>query len=156
MAVTAIVAGGICGFAEVFQNVITQAGGSHAVAFHKLEAAGILALYLVDFLKIHALEVFASKKQFADHHILGGEEKNAFSWFAVSSGTSGFLVVVFHALRHVVMDDEAHVGLVNSHTKGICGDDYLSTVVDEIILAFLADIVAHSSVVTGYRDALFQ
>ena len=54
----------------------------------KLEAAGILALYLVDFLEIHALEVFASKKQFADHHILGGEEKNAFSWFAVSSGTS--------------------------------------------------------------------
>ena len=146
----------MCGFSEIFQDVIAQAGGSHAVAFHKLEAAGILALYLVDFLEIHALEVFASKKQFADHHILGGEEKNAFSWFAVSSGTASFLVIVFHALRHVVVDDETYIGFVDSHAKSIGGDHNLSAVIDEIILTFFADIVVHSSVIAGDRDALFQ
>ena len=54
------------------------------------------------------------------------------------------------------MDDETHIGFVDSHAKSIGGNHNLSAVVDEIILAFLADIVAHSSVVTGYRDALFQ
>ena len=112
--------------------------------------------YLFNFLKIHTFEVFASKKEFADHHILSGKEKDTFCRFTITSCAASFLVIVFHALRHVVVDDETHIGFVDSHAKSIGGNHNLSAVIDEIILTFFADIVAHSSVVTGYRDALFQ
>ena len=52
VAVAAIITRLMCGFSEVFQDVIAQTGGGHTVAFHKLETAGILMFYLFNFLKI--------------------------------------------------------------------------------------------------------
>ena len=36
----------------------------------------------------------------------------------VPAGAAGLLVEVFHRLGHRVMDDEAHVGLVDAHPEG--------------------------------------
>ena len=111
--------------------------------------------HLFHFSEIHALEILASKEHFADHNVLWGKEQNALCRFPVTACTSSFLVVIFHALGHVVMDDETHVGLVDSHSKRVGGDHNLGAVIDEIILAFLADLCVHSRMITGDRNTLF-
>ena len=155
MTVSAVVTGLVCGFSKVFQNVIAKAGGGHTVAFHKLKASCVLVTDLLCFSEIHALEILAAKEHFTDHNVLRGEEKNTFCRFSVTTCTAGFLVVVFHTLWHVVMDDETHVGLVDSHSKRVGGNHNLGAVIDEIILAFLADLCVHSRMITGDRNTLF-
>ena len=155
MAVAAVVTGLVSGFPEVIQDIIAQTGGGHAVAFHNLKTLCVLMAHLFHFSEIHALEILAAKEHFTDHNVLRGEEKNTFCRFSVTTCTAGFLVVVFHTLWHVVMDDETHVGLVDSHSKRVGGNHNLGAVIDEIILAFLADLCVHSRMITGDRNTLF-
>ena len=57
---------------------------------------------------------------------------------AITSGTSGLLIISFEALRYVVVYNETHVGFVNSHTEcNRCHDD-MNVLHEEIVLCLRA------------------
>lgn len=49
-------------------------------------------------------------------------EREELQWFTCPST---LLVIVLNGLADGVMDDEAYVGLIYTHTKGHCGDHHL-------------------------------
>ncbi len=61
-------------------------------------------------------------------------ERNALTFASVSSGASGLLIIAFDALRNVVMDDETHVRLVDSHSKGDGGDNDVDLLHQKLVL----------------------
>ena len=52
----------------------------------------------------------------------------------ITPRTPGLLVVALETLRHIVVDDVAHIGLVYTHTEGDGSDDDVDTLFDEGIL----------------------
>ena len=54
------------------------------------------------------------------------------------------------------MNHKSDIRLINSHTEGICGYDNRRSVIDEIILVFLARLIVNSRVIPGHRHALFK
>ena len=156
LAVSTVPAGCLCFFTKIFQNIVAQAGGGHTIFFHGLKPACILVFYLFCLRKGHFLEIFVAKKHFTDYHILGGEKKNAFSWFSVTACTASFLIIIFHTLWHIVVDDEAYIGFVDSHTKCVGGNDNLSAVVNEIFLIIFPDRIVHSGMIACDRNTKLQ
>ena len=63
-------------------------------------------------------------------------EGDALTLTAIAPRASCFLVVSLQALGYVVMDDEPHVGFVDTHTEGYGGDDDVDFLHEEIILGF--------------------
>ena len=53
---------------------------------------------------------------------------------SVSTGPSCLLVISLDALRDVIVDDEPHVRLVDTHSEGDCGDDYVHILHQEAVL----------------------
>ena len=51
--------------------------------------------------------------------LLGIEEQDGIRRFSVPPSTSGFLVLRLEMGRQVIMDDEPHVGFVDTHTEGV-------------------------------------
>ena len=110
---------------------------------------------------VHLFDVVFLRKGVRDTFMKGdfvrfGIEYYGIRFVAVTSCTSCFLEISFGRVRQIEVDYDTYIGFVDTHAKSIGGNHNLSAVIDEIILTFFADIVAHSSVVTGYRDALFQ
>ena len=68
------------------------------------------------------------------HDVLRRKEQEAFARLAVASCAACFLIVGFDVFRHVVVDDEAHVRLVDAHAEGVRRDDRLHVVVEEVVL----------------------
>ena len=56
-------------------------------------------------------------------HVLRTVEQQQVGAVAVASGAADLLVVAFRAVRHVEVDDEAHVRPVDAHAESDCGDD---------------------------------
>ena len=67
-------------------------------------------------------------------HVLHPEQQQGLGGHAVAAGTPGLLVVPLDVLRHVVMDDEADVGLVDPHAERDRGDDDVDLVALERLL----------------------
>ena len=67
-----------------------------------------------------------------------------------------WVINFFHALRHVVMNHKSDIRLINSHTKGICGYDNRRSVVDEIILIFLARLIVISMITVDEAHCISQ
>ena len=53
---------------------------------------------------------------------------------AVAPGPSRLLIIPFERLGNVVMDDEPHVGLVDTHAESDRGDDHVGALHQEIVL----------------------
>ena len=81
-------------------------------------------------------------------YVLAAVEQDAVCRSAVASGPACLLVVAFQILRHVVMDNEGDVGLVNSHTEGVGGDYDGRAVVEKAFLAALPFLIGKPGVVT--------
>ncbi len=62
------------------------------------------------------------------------EQQQAMGRQTVPAGPADLLVVGFDALRQIVMDDKADVGLVDPHAEGDCRHDDLDIVADEELL----------------------
>ena len=89
-----------------------------------------------------------------DHDILRRKQQNALRRQPVTPGAACFLVVVLHALGHVVVDDIPHVGFVDAHAERVGGHNDRRGVVDEIVLALAAFLVGHTRVVARRGNAL--
>ena len=72
---------------------------------------------------------------------------------AVAAAAARLLVVGLDALGHVVMDDVTHVGLVDTHAKGVGGDHHLNIVVDKGALALAAGVITHAGMVAANANA---
>ena len=74
-------------------------------------------------------------------------EDNAVGGETVAPCPAGFLIVVFHAARHVVVYDEPNVGLVDAHAEGICRNNHISLSAQPVALGFFAFFKRHSAVI---------
>ena len=72
---------------------------------------------------------------------------------AIAAGAARLLVVGLDALGHVVVDDVAHVGLVDAHAKGVGGNHHLDIVIDKGALTLTTGVVAHAGMVAANANA---
>ena len=83
-----------------------------------------------------------------------GIESDAVALAAVASGTSSLLIIAFERLGDVVVDNEAHVGLVDAHSEGDGGDDDVDALHQEVVLRFGTTLRVESSVVGSGLDVV--
>ena len=76
-----------------------------------------------------------------------GVEQNALAWQTVASRPPRLLIVALNGFRERVMDDEAHVRLVDAHTKRDGSGDDLHVVPDEPLLRLPTHSVAETGMV---------
>ena len=86
-------------------------------------------------------------------HIRAGIQQGTPGGLTVAPGASGLLIIAFQVLRHIIMDDEPHVGLVDAHAKGIGGHHHLHTVIEEIVLILPPGVRIQLGVVGCRPDA---
>ena len=90
-------------------------------AYRRLSISSRLLQQLsADILLCHRLS-FHEFLQFLQ--VLVGIKGNALTLPTVTASSSGFLIVALKALWNVIVDDKAHVGLVDSHAEGNGGHD---------------------------------
>ena len=81
-------------------------------------------------------------------------EGDAVAFAAVATRTTGLLVVAFEALGDVVVDDEAHIGLVDAHAEGDGGHDDVDLLHEELVLVLLTRLAVEAGVVGQGADAV--
>ena len=143
-------------FSEIFQNIIAQTSCCPAVSFHDLKPPDIPLPDQIFILSIHIRKIFAVQKHTVYHGVLWGKEQNTPGIFPITACTSCFLIIVLHALRHIVMNHITHVRLINSHSKSIGRHDHRRSVVDKIILIFLSGFIIKACMISGDRNAFFE
>ena len=127
-AVAAIFAAfGYACIAEVVDDEVAQALGCMAVVDHLLQAAEALRLALRLFRRL-------ADEELLRHRVLRRVEQDASPRLAITSGAACLLIVRFDVFRHIVVNDVAHVALVDAHAEGIRRDDDRYVVVEKIIL----------------------
>ena len=152
VAVSTVIAGSRHLFSEIGKNIISKAGSGLAITFHDLEPSGISLSDQFDILRRDLRKVLVFQQELIDHNIPGREQQNALRRFSISPGTSGLLIVILHALGHIVVDDISDVGFIDAHTKSIRGHDHRKSVIDKVLLAFLSGLRVHSRMVFYYRN----
>lgn len=83
-----------------------------------------------------------------------GVEEDARRRLAIAARTACLLVVALHGLWQAVVDDIAHVGLVNAHAKRNCGADDMDVACGPALLGLLAHVGIKASVVRLCLDPL--
>ena len=91
-----------------------------------------------------------------NHHILWRKEKYALCIFTVASRAARLLIVILHALGHIIVNHKPHVRLINPHSERIRSNNNLHPVVDKIILTLLARRIVNSSMISCHRNAHFK
>ena len=141
--------------AKVAQHVFAQAAGGIAVALHLAEQTITVlerprALLFVECL----IGRIATVDQKAAHaKIVAVPQQVTAGRIAIAASAARLLVVCLDALGHVVVDDVAHVGLIDAHSKGVGGNHHLNVVVDKGTLALAAGVVAHAGMVAANANA---
>ncbi len=97
---------------------------------------------------------FVLHELFQFTQVLMGIEGDADTLSAISSSTSRLLVIALQALGDVVMDDETHVGLVDTHTKGDGGDDDIKAFHEEVVLCLRTSSRVKSSMIRCRLDII--
>ena len=111
--------------AEVVEQQLPAAGTGLGVGHHLVEQ---LAAYL---LLGHGLALHEFLQSL---DVLVAVVGDAVALLPVTARTAGLLVVALDALRDVVVDHEAHVGLVYAHSEGYGGNYHLDVLHQEGIL----------------------
>ncbi len=73
---------------------------------------------------------------------------------AIAAGATRLLIIALEALGNVVVDDEAHIGLVDTHTEGDGGHDDVDVLLEEVILRLRTFIGLQSGVVRRGLEAV--
>lgn len=139
--------------AEIGQNVVAQALCRLAVALHRLQALQVALAQKVGLLVVHLGKILFVQQKFVDDDVLRRKKQHALRRQPVTPGTARLLVIILHALGHVVVQHEPHVGLVNAHAKGVRRYNDRRGVVDEVILIFAACFGGQARVVLCGRKA---
>src|SRR5688572_20531805 len=78
---------------------------------------------LVDGKDVVELRMFTSEKELLCATVIELIKKNATCRFTISTGPARFLVIGFQRTRHLIMDHETNVRLIDAHTEGVGGYD---------------------------------
>ena len=70
----------------------------------------------------------------------------------ISAGATGFLIVTFQTLGHIVVDDIAHIRLVNTHTKSDGGHNHVRFLHQEVILVLNPGLGVQTSMIRQRTD----
>ena len=89
---------------------------------------------LPDGFHLRPLGVRVLDEELVGEAIRVGVQEHAVGWLPVTPGPPGLLVVGLEGARHRVVDDQAHVGLVDPHAKRARGDDGAERLVHEGVL----------------------
>ncbi len=81
---------------------------------------------------------FAFKELFKFLDIFIAVESDAIAFAIVTTATAGLLIVAFQTFRHIVMDHEANIGLVDSHSKRDGSDNNIYLLHQELVLILAA------------------
>ena len=68
------------------------------------------------------------------HNVIDVIKHHAVAFQAVAARTPRFLVVAFERLGRVIVNHKPNVGLVNAHSEGNCGADYVHFFVQKSVL----------------------
>ena len=109
MAISAIVTRRTGLLTKVFQYVIPQTICGLAISFHDLEPVSVPLSDKFYVLGFHFLKDLIIKKELVYHYILCRKQQDTPGILPVTSCTPRFLIIVLHALRHIVMDHEPDV-----------------------------------------------
>ena len=102
----------------------------------------------------HLIEVPAHLDQTSrDHHVLHAEQQQGLGQQTVPPGAARLLVVALDVLRHVVVHDEPHIGLVDPHAERHRRHDHMDVVPGEGVLHSRALGRGHAGVIRGSPDA---
>ena len=154
--VPAFTAGVRVSLPKIAQNTSAQARLGITVKNHGLEPFLIPLPNDTLFIQCKVSAVFLIFQQKSvNHNVLRRIQKNTIGRFAVSSGATRFLIVVFHALGHVIMQYVAHIGFINPHSESVGCHDHGFSVIDKIILIIPPLLRGQSRVVSCDRYAFF-
>ena len=139
---------------EIPQDIFPQAFIGKAVERHFPEALLVPLLDQFPFFLIQlAVLRLRPDEKFIDPHVLPGIEQQALRGLTVPSGTPGLLIVAFDVLGHIVVNDIAHIGLVDTHTERVGGYHHRPAVIDKVLLILPPLCIRQSGVVAGHRVA---
>ena len=127
------------------QQEFPAVGGRLSVRHHFLQQ---LHPYLLLGNRLALEELF----EFVD--VLVAVKSNATAFPTVTARPSRLLVIAFQGLGHVVVDDIAHVGLVNAHAKRNGRDNHIHVLHQELVLDAAPLSTVHPRVVRQGFDAI--
>ena len=155
LAVQAVSAVAFSVFPKIFQDVLTQTIMGKAVKGHLLQPLLITLPDKAPGCRLHFLVILSSlDKILISNHILPTVKQDTFRRIAVTARTACFLIIAFHVLRHIIMNDITHIRLVDSHSKCIGGYHHTTAVINKIILIVPAFLIGKSCMISGGRDAV--
>ena len=130
---------------------MTKTSGRCTVSFHFAQPLHILCLnHPQFFICIFPVIFLAFEKEPVNHCVLWRIKENALRRCPVSSCPSCFLIVIFHALRHIIVQHITDIGLVDSHTECIGGNHHFYPVIDKIFLACPPCLRTHACMVSSH------
>ena len=134
------------GLAEVVQNTAPKTPAALAIIHHCPQPAHFQGVRLT-FLS-------SGEKRSGCGHIAVAVEKDTVRRLAVPPGTTRLLIIGLQILGHIVVDDKADVGLVNTHAKGIGSHHDLTAVKLKAVLIAPPLLFAQSRVIPGDGKAM--
>lgn len=123
-----------------------------AVLHHLVDHGQLPVLLLARLLAV----LLAGHHPLKQRHVGVRKEEIAVGGLPVAPGSSRFLVVALQALGQVLVDDKAHVGLVDAHTESDRGHDDLDFSLLPHRLDLVLDVRVHLGVVRPALDAVFR
>ena len=134
--------------AKVAQHILAQTTGCLAIALHlgdkpKAILPRTQALLFIELLVIGLL----LGKETTQAQIVAVPKQKAARRVAVAAGTPSLLIVSLDALGRVIVDDIAHVGLVDTHAKGVGGNHHTHVVAHKCLLVLRSRLHAHTGVI---------
>ena len=79
-------------------------------------------------------------------------EQHSIGFPAIASGTASLLEIGFEGVWTVDVDDQSHIGLVDTHAECICGYHHTYLVFLPVALSLILDSCIEASVVEGSAD----
>ena len=143
VAVAAVVLGIV--LAEIVQQRLAAAHRTLGIG-DRLQQQQLADLLFGDGLALHELLEFLN--------ILIAVKGQAVTLAAVTAGAAGLLVVPLQRFGNVVVNDVAHVGLVDAHAESDRGDDHLDALHQEIVLVGSPRHGVHARMVGQRTDAV--
>ena len=86
--------------------------------------------------------------------VFKGIKGHADTFAAVTSGTSGLLIISFQTLRHVIVDNIPDVGLVNTHAESNRSNDDINAFHQEVVLRLCTGCSVHSGMIGSCFDVI--
>ena len=144
-------------FAEIAQDIVPEAAGHFRVDRHLFQA--VVGAFFDELLLLRGQVGvgFRMVDQEAESpHVLRFVKQHAVGGRAVATRAPGLLIVFLDVLRHIVMDHERDVRLVDPHAEGVGRDHHRNAVENEILLIFPSDFGVEPGVVFRRRDPRFE